>query len=344
MMPTRLEEPMLGRGPVYAMTVLLVDDQPMVGEAVRRLLADQPNIVLHYISDPEEAVRTASNIKPTVILQDLVLPKTDGLTVLRQLRENRGTADIPVIVLSTREDPVTKSQAFAAGANDYLVKLPDKIELIARITHHSKSFLNQLERDEAYRALHESQQQLLARSLELQSRTYELEESHKLISELAQTDVLTGLRNRRYFDEVFARECARATRQLAALSLIILDLDRFKAINDGYGHAVGDRVLTAVAAVMQTHTRDYDLPARYGGEEFVVLLPGSDNTHALAAAERLRQAIQLIRVEGYDGEITASFGVASSLEGQGLGDLFTRADQAMYRAKDKGRNRVEPAN
>src|SRR5476649_2728195 len=127
----------------YAVMVLLVDDQAMVGEAIRRMLANQPNIDFHYCANSADALKIASQIKPTVILQDLVMPGVDGLTLVRQYRANPLTQDVPIIVLSTKDEPAVKSEAFAAGANDYLVKLPDKIELIARIRYHSKSYLNQ---------------------------------------------------------------------------------------------------------------------------------------------------------------------------------------------------------
>ncbi len=127
-------------------TVLLIDDQPMVGEAVRRMLADEPNIVYHYCGDPANAVQLAHEISPTVILQDLVMPDVDGLTLVEFFRAKPATRDIPLIVLSTKEDPTTKAEAFALGANDYLVKLPDKIELIARIRRHSNNYLTQLQR------------------------------------------------------------------------------------------------------------------------------------------------------------------------------------------------------
>src|ERR1051325_2161790 len=148
--------------------VLLVDDQFMIGEAIRRVLAEQPDMDFHYCSDPAEALVAVRKIKPTVILQDLVMPGIDGLSLVQQYRANPATRDIPVIVRSTKEDPAVKSEAFAAGANDYLVKLPDNIELIARIRYHSKSFLSQVQRDQAYRALRHSQQQLQERNLELQ--------------------------------------------------------------------------------------------------------------------------------------------------------------------------------
>ena len=167
----------------YAVMVLLVDDQAMVGEAIRRALANQPNIDFHYCANPADALKIAGQITPTVILQDLVMPGVDGLTLVRQYRANPGTQDIPIIVLSTKEEAMVKSAAFAAGANDYLVKLPDKIELIARIRHHSKAYLNQVQRDQAYRALRESQQQLVESNTALISLNQKLEEATRAKSE-----------------------------------------------------------------------------------------------------------------------------------------------------------------
>jgi phosphoserine phosphatase RsbU/P len=146
----------------HGIEVLLIDDQPMIGEAVRRMLASEPDIRFHYCNDPAQAIKKAEEISPTVILQDLVMPGIDGLTLVKYLRANAKTRDLPLIVLSTKEEPVTKAEAFALGANDYLVKLPDKVELIARIRHHSRGYINYLERNEAYRALVASQQALAA--------------------------------------------------------------------------------------------------------------------------------------------------------------------------------------
>src|SRR4029077_17938081 len=163
--------------PDYHVMVLLVDDQSMVCEAVRRALANQPDIDFHYCADAREALVIASQIKPTVILQDLVMPGIDGLTLVSRYRANSATREIPIIVLSTNENPQVKGQAFALGANDYLVKLPDKIELIARIRYHSKAFMNLVQRDAAYRALRESQQQLIESNAALISLNQKLEEA-----------------------------------------------------------------------------------------------------------------------------------------------------------------------
>ena len=167
----------------YQMMVLLIDDQAMIGEAVRRQLANHPNIDFHFCSNPAEAVKLANQIKPTVILQDLVMPGIDGLTLVHQFRSNPQTKDTPIIVLSTKEDPAIKSEAFVAGANDYLVKLPDKIEMVARIRYHSRAHVNLIQRDEAYRALRESQQQLVDSNTALISLNQKLEEATRAKSE-----------------------------------------------------------------------------------------------------------------------------------------------------------------
>jgi sigma-B regulation protein RsbU (phosphoserine phosphatase) len=150
-------------------TVLLIDDQAIVGEAVRRMLAPESDIQFHFCSDPAKALATANEVQPTVILQDLVMPDIDGLQLVKFFRANAATQQTPMIVLSSKEEPVIKAQAFGLGANDYLVKLPDRIELIARIRYHSRSYVAQLERDEAYRRLAESER-LMAEELAQASR------------------------------------------------------------------------------------------------------------------------------------------------------------------------------
>jgi phosphoserine phosphatase RsbU/P len=140
--------------------VLLVDDQPMIGEAVRRMLAPEADVDFLYCGDPTKAMEAAAEFGPTVILQDLVMPEIDGLTMLRFYRANPATREIPTIVLSTKEEPKVKAEAFMLGASDYLVKLPDPIELTARIRHHSRGYIAQIERNEAYAALKQSQERL----------------------------------------------------------------------------------------------------------------------------------------------------------------------------------------
>ncbi len=144
----------------HRITVLLVDDQAIIGEAVRRMLANEADIEFHHCSDPTQALATANAVRPTVILQDLVMPDVDGLTLVKFFRANPATRDVPMIVLSSKEEPAIKAESFALGANDYVVKLPDRLELIARIRYHSRGYIALLQRNEAFAALQENQRQL----------------------------------------------------------------------------------------------------------------------------------------------------------------------------------------
>jgi len=313
--------------------VLLVDDQALIAEAVRRGLAHEENIDFHYCADPHQAVSQAILIKPTVILQDLVMPGLDGLTLVREYRNNPQTRDIPIIVLSTKEDPLIKSAAFAAGANDYLVKLPDNIELVARIRYHSRSYMTLLQRDEAYRALRVSQQQLLDTNLVLQR--------------LMNSDGLTGLSNRRHFDEYLELEWRRAIREQTQLSLLMIDVDYFKAYNDSFGHLEGDEALRQVAqAIRDSCARSSDLPARYGGEEFALVLPNTSPGGARLLAEKLRQTISALAIPHNSpapgSTLSVSIGLATIIPAQGSNgrQLIQSADNGLYSAKNNGRNQV----
>jgi len=247
-----------------------------------------------------------------------------------------GLRDVPIIVLSTKEDPKVKSAAFTAGANDYLVKLPDVIELLARIRYHSRSYLTMLQRDEAYRALRESQQQLLDTNLVLQR--------------LIKSDGLTGLANRRHFDEYLEIEWKRALRYQSELSLLMIDVDYFKAYNDQHGHVAGDEVLRRVGESLRgSCTRATDLAARYGGEEFAVIMPGTAAGGARLQAEKIRRAVEALGIP-HDlpkpgSPISVSIGIATvrpSPERDPL-SLVIKADEGLYLAKHSGRNQVAQA-
>jgi sigma-B regulation protein RsbU (phosphoserine phosphatase) len=151
------KQPLLSQ---HKVTVLLVDDQPLIGETVRRMVASEADVEFHYCKDPTRAIETATRVNPTVILQDLVMPEIDGLELVKRYRAHEPTMEVPIIVLSGKEEAATKAEAFALGGNDYIVKLPDRLELLARIRHHSKGYINLLQRNEAFQALAESQRQL----------------------------------------------------------------------------------------------------------------------------------------------------------------------------------------
>ncbi|WP_307720465.1 diguanylate cyclase [Massilia atriviolacea] len=317
---------------VFKVRVLMVDDQAIIVEAVRRMLADQADIEYHYVLDSSLAAATAEELQPTVILQDLVMPGIDGFGLIGQYRERESLRQVPVIVLSAKEDPKLKAHSFAVGANDYMVKLPDRLELLARVRYHSAGHISRLQRDEAFRFLRESQHRLAEANIELQK--------------LAALDGLTGIANRRRFDDVIKLEWQRGQREQKPLSLLMCDIDHFKAYNDSFGHLPGDLCLKKAAAVLTENLkRPADLAARYGGEEFAIILPDTSLAGAQVVANAVRGHLERLAMDNPQapgGIVTMSIGVASVVPARGdtPEQLTARADKALYAAKSAGRNRV----
>ncbi|KRB04256.1 diguanylate cyclase [Lysobacter sp. Root690] len=312
--------------------VLLVDDQPFIGEAVRRALAKERDIDFHYCGSASDAVAMAESLQPTVIMQDLIMPDVDGMTLVHLYKLHPGLSSVPVVVLSSKEDAAVKSQAFATGATDYLVKLPDPIELIARVRHYSQSYLNQVERDLAYQALHESQQKLL--------------EMNETLRRLSDVDGLTGLNNRRYLDRYLDQEWRRAARERRDFSILMIDVDNFKAYNDVYGHLAGDEALKTVASEIQRCAhRPADVAARFGGEEFSLILPATSMEGAKQVADLICASVYQLGIPNRGApleRVTVSVGGAtcSLSHVESHETLLEAADLALYEAKRMGKNQA----
>jgi two-component system chemotaxis family response regulator WspR len=248
-----------------------------------------------------------------------------------------------VIVLSSKDDAKIKSDAFANGANDYLVKLPEAIELIARIQAHTKHYLTERERDVAYQVMLSMQEQLEQTNGELEERNQELQR-------LSSLDGLTGIANRRCFDETLQKEWARAHRAEGKLflSLILIDIDYFKLYNDGYGHQLGDDCLKQVARVLsECTTRECDVFARYGGEEFAAILVGTHTEGAQVMANKMRDALAAENIphefSKISDAVTISMGVATMVPAKDNSPqhLIANADKALYKAKEEGRDQSQ---
>jgi diguanylate cyclase (GGDEF)-like protein len=262
-----------------------------------------------------------------VVLLDVVMPGVNGLEVCRRIKE--AYPDLPVILMTACTQAADIDAAFRAGADDYLTKPLQRRELIARVGM-------------AWRLKTESE-----RRMELLKK---LRATNEELERLSALDGLTGLANRRRFDETINVEWGRAARNQEELAVIMLDLDHFKAFNDRHGHPAGDEALRSVAAVLRSVAgRSADLVARYGGEEFVVLLPATTADGAATVAERIRAGVESLEIvlprARAPARLTVSLGVASALPlpHSTPADLVATADRALYRAKREGRNCVRSA-
>jgi len=313
--------------------VLVVDPEPMVRELVRRRLGEEGLSTVAAASG-REALAEAGRGEVDVILLSASLPDGDGLEVLARLRAMPSLEGVSIALMATQRDAESLGRGLAQGADDYLRKPIDRVELAARV--HA---LLRLRRHLA----------------ELRRKSERLEELNAALERLATHDALTGVANRGSLESRLDAEVERWWRYRHPLSVVMLDVDHFKKVNDTYGHGAGDAVLRGVAATLTAVVRKVDFVARYGGEEFVVVAPSTDAAGALMLAERVRAAVAASSVEvvKLDGErapvrVTVSLGVVSattSPEAAPLraGDLLARADEALYRAKQGGRDRVEVA-
>ena len=303
-------------------SVLVVEDSKVQRERLVAVLVAR-GYVVRTASGGLEALRELKSNPPDVVVLDLILDDMDGYSVCRWLRLSETTRDIVVIMLTARTDVKERVEGLHLGADDYVPKPYDDDELEARM----------------FAALRSRNARL-----ELRQRNVDLETLLSKTEHLAMTDALTGLFNRRHFTDVFKREWATARRYHHPISFLILDIDRFKAVNDTAGHGAGDDVLKAVAQIIASSIREVDLCARYGGDEFVVLLPHTPAAKASVAAERMRKKLTLARVTwaGEASKVSLSIGISSSEDPslRGANEAVEAADRALYDAKRQGKDRA----
>lgn len=283
--------------------ILIIDDDPYITELLETVLASS-NREVHAAATAKQAEAVLEEKKVSLILLDLILPDTDGRNFLVRLKEKPATANVPVIVLSAKLGAQPKTECFALGADAYYEK-PFEVETICAAV---SSWLHRAEGN--------------------------LRESRR--------DFLTGLPNRAAFREAFQRNASLASRRREPVSVAILDLDRFKRINDTFGHAQGDEVLRASAGILTGALRKSDLLARWGGEEFAALFP---NTTAAGAGNAMRKALEALgsrefRAGGRTFQVTFSAGVSEVAPGMDVEEAVAEADRLLYLAKAQGRNAV----
>lgn len=274
----------------------------------------------------EMAIELFSRNRPDLVLLDIVLPDIDGFVVAQRIRTMEKPGDwTPIIFLSSLGDDADIEKGIAAGADDYLQKPVSEIVLGAKI-----------------RAM----QRIVLMRASLIALTRKLDAANQELIRISSSDGLTGVANRRYFDEALSIEWRRARRHSNSMALLMCDVDYFKLYNDTYGHQAGDECLRKIAAALSRHTeRPSDTVARYGGEEFAVILPETSIGGALMVAEKIRHAIQELNITHASspiGKVALSIGIASAAPGfdNPPDDLIMAADKALYRAKREGRDRV----
>jgi diguanylate cyclase (GGDEF)-like protein len=303
-------------------------DDIMVANDARILIADDDSVSLYLLSSVfsegftvccvksgEEALNTVLTFKPDIIILDIVMKGIYGYEVCERLKANRDTADIPVVFISSREDVEAEIAGLKAGGIDFITKPFNPAIVRMRITNY-----------------------------------IELKRTRDNLEQMSITDQLTGLYNRRYFDRMLTSEIRRSSRSHDCLSLLMIDIDRFKIYNDSNGHLAGDECLKLIChTVKKTFRRVGDLVSRYGGEELAVLLPSTGLISACMLAENTRKNVEELQISytgvPENGNVTISIGVAAATPEPGANpqQILNDADKALYQAKTKGRNKIVAA-
>jgi two-component system, cell cycle response regulator len=297
--------------------ILIVDDRKSSYERIVETLSAEHTVDVE--ADPNEAMFHIAEGHYDLLIVSLGLQNFDGLRLCSQVRSLERTRNVPILAVAEADNNARLVRGLEIGVNDYLIRPIDRNEMLARVRTQIKK----------------------------KRYTERLRDNVQLTVEMAITDVLTSLFNRRYMETHLATLVEQAAARGKPIAVLVLDIDYFKAVNDGHGHDAGDDVLREFALRMRKSIRNIDLACRYGGEEFVIVMPETDMAVATVVAERLRRRIAsepfAIQSGARNLDITISIGIAA-LDGPGdnAAAILKRADTALYRAKRDGRNRVVP--
>jgi two-component system, cell cycle response regulator len=302
--------------------ILVVDDIPANVKLLEaRLNAEYFDVVT--AANGPDALEICRGAQCDIVLLDIMMPGMDGFEVSRRIKSDPELPFIPIILITAKGETADKVEGLDAGADDYLTKPLNFPELEARV----RSMLR-------IKRLQD----------ELDNKNRELEFANRKLRKLSITDGLTGLFNHRHIHELLRDEFERSHRSGDPLAVAMVDLDRFKQVNDTYGHPTGDVILYETARILKETAREIDMVGRYGGEEFIVVLPNTGEEEAARFAERVRTAVgeYVFRDDATEVQMTLSAGVAAHPgdDTDGPDHLLRRADQALYAAKEGGRNQV----
>ncbi|MBC8504698.1 MAG: diguanylate cyclase [Anaerolineales bacterium] len=309
--------------------IMVVDDVDDNRLLLMRLLT-QSDYGVSMADNGLTAFQLAEKDPPDLVLLDISMPEVDGYQVCQRFKDTPTLRDIPIIFISALDGTLDKEKAFSVGGVDYITKPIEARDVLMRVENHL--------------SIRNMQKQLEQRNLALEAEILRRESVEQKLMVQATTDPLTKLYNRRQFFDLAERELSRAERKNRPICIILLDIDKFKEVNDTYGHLVGDQVLVRLAELCLINFRKYDIWARYGGEEFIAMLPETDIQDCKLISERLRKIVANTNMQ-FDQitlSITISMGISCIDADSDLSfdELLDQADQALYQSKREGRNRV----